>query len=68
VTLITKPNIADADDFYAALLASHKGLTEAESQALNARLVLILANHVGDGTALSEALTMALEAGKAKTG
>lgn len=36
------------DDFYAALLRAHAGLSDAESQALNARLVLILANEIGD--------------------
>jgi hypothetical protein len=57
--LITAPNIADADGFYAALLAAHKGLSDAESQALNARLVLVLANHVGDSRTLTEALALA---------
>lgn len=57
--LITGPNLADHDGFYAELLAAHRGLTDAESQALNARLILILANHVGDREALSEALTLA---------
>lgn len=38
---------ADADTFYAALLKAHEGLSEAESHALNARLVLMLANEVG---------------------
>jgi hypothetical protein len=54
--LNTKPNIAAPDDFYADLLAVHEGLTKAESDALNARLVLILANHVGDRETLAEAL------------
>jgi hypothetical protein len=57
--LITKPNIADADGFYARLLATHKGLTEAQSHALNARLVLVLANHIGDAVVLAQALDMA---------
>ncbi|TMM52930.1 DUF2783 domain-containing protein [Sulfitobacter sabulilitoris] len=39
---------AGADDLYSALMAAHEGLSEAQSQALNARLVLILANEVGD--------------------
>ncbi len=56
---MTKPNMADADGFYAKLLASHRGLTEAQSQALNARLVLILANHVGDAATLDAALALA---------
>jgi Protein of unknown function (DUF2783) len=59
MTLITTPNIADADGFYAAMLAAHKGLTEAESHALNARLVLVLANHVGDLGVLDQALALA---------
>ena len=56
---MTKPNMADADGFYAKLLASHRGLTEAQSQALNARLVLILANHVGGGATLDAVLALA---------
>ena len=42
--LITTPNMADPDGLYASLLAAHRGLTEAESHAMNARLVLVLAN------------------------
>jgi len=56
---MTKPNMADADGFYAKLLASHRGLTEAQSHALNARLVLILANQVGDAATLDAALALA---------
>ncbi|MCF4096896.1 DUF2783 domain-containing protein [Maritalea mediterranea] len=58
-----KPNIANADDFYADLLAAHKGLSKDESDAYNARLLLILANHIGDRKVLREAL----EAAKSKT-
>jgi hypothetical protein len=57
--LITKPNIAAPDDFYADLLAVHERLTKAESDALNARLILILANHIGDRETLAEALDAA---------
>ena len=53
------PNIADADDFYAELLAAHEGLTADDSTALNARLVLILANHIGSRDVLAEALEAA---------
>lgn len=59
--LNTKPNIAWPDDFYAALLAAHDGLTKEESDAFNARLILLLANQVGD----FETLMAALEAAKA---
>ncbi len=44
-----KDNLGAAgDSFYAALMAAHEGLDEAESHALNARLILILANEVGN--------------------
>jgi hypothetical protein len=57
--LITTRNLTEHDAFYARLLAAHKGLNEAQSQALNARLILILANHIGDPEALAEALDLA---------
>lgn len=63
--LITTPNIADADAFYASLLAAHRGLTEAESHALNARLVLVLANHIGDRKVLELALALARDGAQA---
>jgi hypothetical protein len=59
MALITEPNLADPDGAYAALLARHKGLNEPESAALNARLILILMNHLGDRTVLDEALELA---------
>ena len=59
--LITAPNLPDPDAAYAAILAAHDGLSEAESHALNARLVLILANHVGDPEVLRAALALARE-------
>ena len=52
-TLNLKPNIAEVDGFYAALLAAHDGLSEAETHAFNARLILILANHIGDTAGVS---------------
>ncbi|WP_340108209.1 DUF2783 domain-containing protein [Pikeienuella sp. HZG-20] len=58
-TLIREKNIDDHDGFYAELLAAHKGLDEAESAALNARLILILANHIGERDVLREALALA---------
>lgn len=58
--LIEIPNLAEHDQFYADLLATHRGLTEAESHALNAQLVMILANHVGDLETLQQALALAL--------
>jgi hypothetical protein len=55
-SLNTRPNIDGPDDFYAELLALHEGLSKAESDALNARLILILANHIGDRDILREAM------------
>ena len=57
--LITTPNLPDPDATYAALLAAHKGLSEAESHALNARLILILMNHVGEADTLAQAVALA---------
>jgi hypothetical protein len=56
------PNLADSDGFYTALVDAHATLTDAESQALNARLVLVLANHIGDPTVLKEAIETARKA------
>jgi hypothetical protein len=57
--LNTKANIKGPDEFYAELLSVHEGLSKAESDALNARLVLLLANHIGDREVLSQALKAA---------
>jgi hypothetical protein len=43
-----EPNIADPDGFYEALINAHEGLSEEDSAALNARLILLLANQIGD--------------------
>ncbi|SFV14941.1 DUF2783 domain-containing protein [Pseudoduganella namucuonensis] len=53
------PNIADGDAFYELLIDTHHGLDDAQSQALNAKLVLLLANHIGDLDVLRQALTLA---------
>ena len=57
--LKTEPHLPDPDGFYADLIAWHEGRSEAESHALNARLVLILANHIGDRAVLDEAMRLA---------
>ena len=59
MALITAPNIADPDDFYAELIALHQGRTKEDSDAVNARLVLLLANHIGDRATLREAFEAA---------
>jgi hypothetical protein len=71
-TLITQPNFGEpgrryrhaytpGDDFYEALIDTHRGLSDEKSQLLNARLVLLLANHIGDLGVLREALAAARE-------
>ena len=55
-TLITTPHLSAPDDFYEALIEAHQGLDAAASHALNARLVLLLANHVGTLEVLKQAL------------
>lgn len=52
-------NIADHDAFYERLIDTHNGLSDEESQMLNAKLILLLANHIGDSDVLKEALAMA---------
>lgn len=59
VRLITAPNIDKPDDFYAELLALHEGRSREDSEAVNARLILLLANHIGDRQVLREALAAA---------
>ena len=58
-TLKTELNLKAPDDFYQALIDTHRDLPEAESHALNARLVLLLANHIGDMAVLRQALALA---------
>jgi hypothetical protein len=62
--LITDPNLEAPDDFYEALIETHRGLDAAQSHALNARLVLLLANHIGSLAVLKEALELARSAGR----
>jgi Protein of unknown function (DUF2783) len=63
--LITAPHLESPDDFYEALIAAHDGLDDVQSHALDARLVLLLANHVGALDVLREALAAARAGGGA---
>ena len=56
----TTPHITDVDGFYEHLLDAHQGLSRDESEALNARLILLLANQIGD----AQLLTRCVEATK----
>ncbi len=49
------------DDFYEALIEMHRGLSDEQSAQVNARLILLLANHVGDLAILREAMAIARE-------
>jgi len=57
--LITTPHLDAPDDFYEALIDAHRDLSDEQSQQLNARLVLLLANHIGELAVLQEALAAA---------
>jgi len=59
VRLNIEPNLTAADDFYEALIDMHRDLTPQQSQLVNAKLILLLANHVGDLEVLREAMTHA---------
>lgn len=53
------PNIADPDGFYQELIESQRDLSDEQADMLTTKLVLILANHVGDRALLSEAIALA---------
>lgn len=57
--LIVTPNTLAPDDIYEAIIRLHDGLSDEESAAANARLILILANHIGDAGVVREALALA---------
>ena len=57
--LNTQANLAAPDDFYDELIGLHRDLTEEESALVNAKLILLLANHVGDPEVLRAALAAA---------
>lgn len=55
----TELHFEDADTFYEQLLDAHEGLSPAESELLNARLILLLANQIGDARLLGECVAAA---------
>jgi len=70
MSLITEPNFHESgkcyfrdfspgDDFYQLLIDTHRDLSESQSAILNAKLILILANHIGDISVLREAMQVA---------
>ena len=55
----TALNLQDADSFYEQLLDAHQGLSPQQSELLNARLILLLANQVGDTKVLKDCVDAA---------
>ncbi len=60
-TLITEPHLPAPDDFYQELIELHRDLSEGESALVNAKLILLLANHIGDPGILAAAMAAARE-------
>ena len=58
-SLTTEPNIPDPDSFYEGLIAAHTDLSDEASAAFNSRLILLLANHIGDNAVLRQAIAAA---------
>ena len=56
-----EPNIADFDGFYEALVGLHRNLTPEQSQLVNSKLILLLANHIGDRVVLDQAIAKAVQ-------
>ena len=54
-------NIAAPDEIYTAIVSAHQGLSDEQCRAFDARLILLLANHVGDEAVIREALAAARE-------
>lgn len=63
--LNTTPRLDEADAFFALVMEAHRGLDAEASRRLDARLALILANHIGDMAVLREAIALARESGGA---
>ncbi|WP_337875899.1 DUF2783 domain-containing protein [Elioraea sp.] len=68
VALDTRPRLGDPDAVFVALVAAHRDLSPEESRRLDAALVLLLANHIGDAEVLQAAIAAARAAIRAPTG
>ena len=68
MTLLLNPRLRDPDAVFAALVAAHEGLDEAASRRVDAALVLLLANHIGEDALVLDAIAMARNAGEAAVG
>lgn len=63
-SLLTEPRLAKPDDLYERLIGMHQGLTDEESAIANAKLILILMNHIGDDRVLLEAIELVQDQSK----
>ena len=52
-------DFSPGDDFYEALIEAHRDLSDEQSERVNARVILLLANHIGDTAVIKEALALA---------
>jgi hypothetical protein len=68
MSLTLQPNIPDADGFYEELIGMQRDLDDEQATLFQARLLLVLANHVGDRAVLSQAMQVARRAGKLESG
>ena len=59
--MTTQSNFQDADGFYERLLDAHQGLSREQSESLNARLVLVMANFIGSSAQLAQCLADAAQ-------
>jgi hypothetical protein len=59
MTLTLTPNITDPDGFYKDLIDSQRNLDDREAARMNCKLVLLLANHIGDRSVIRDALIRA---------
>ena len=57
--LNVEPNLPEPDAFYQMLVDTHQDLSDEQSRMLNAQLVLLLSNHIGDAQVLREAFAIA---------
>lgn len=56
--LVLEPNLSRVDDVYEQLIALHHGLTDEQSLAANAQLILVLINQIGDPAVVEEAIAL----------
>ena len=68
MSLVIESRLPDPDRAYRALIEAHRGLSDEDSAALNTRLVLILANHIGEVGVLGAAIALAKQAATSRPG